>query len=73
MADTITCDEAKSLARTALARSPIHDLRHLQVEHAEDALLISGRVASFYHSQLAQELVRAVVGTTKVVNSIDVG
>jgi len=60
-------------ARSALATSPIQDLRNLQVEQSGDALLITGTVKSYYHSQLAQEAVRAVVGKTRVVNTIDVG
>ena len=60
------------LAQGALASSPIFALRELQVEREEDSLLISGQVDSFYHKQLAQEVVRAVAEGCRVVNSIDV-
>ena len=60
------------LARTALSSSPIYALRELQVEKYDDSLLISGHVDSFYHKQLAQEVVRAVAKDVRVVNSIDV-
>jgi hypothetical protein len=43
-----------------LASSPISELRDLQVEQHRDSLLLSGVVSSFYHKQLAQEVVRTV-------------
>ncbi len=62
----------EQLARSALASSPIYALRYLQVERYDNSLLISGQVDSFYHKQLAQEVVRAVAKDVRVVNSIDV-
>lgn len=59
-------------AADALHHSPVFALRHLQVEVEGDCLLISGRVNSFYHKQLAQEAVLAVAGESRLVNSIDV-
>ncbi len=65
--------EARPLAQSALSDSPIFDLRDLVVEEGEDALVLRGSVSSFYHKQMAQELVRAVAGReVDVVNSIDV-
>jgi hypothetical protein len=65
--------EARPLAQTALSDSPIFDLRDLVVEEGEEALVLRGSVSSFYHKQMAQELVRAVAGReVDVVNSIDV-
>ena len=55
-----------------MANSPIYELRDLQVEHHEGALVISGAVSSFYHKQLAQEVVRSVCGSIEVINSIHV-
>jgi len=61
------------LAQSALSESPIFDLRDLLVEEGDEGLVLRGSVASFYHKQMAQELVRAVVGRDiDVVNSIDV-
>ena len=71
MANSIL-DHAKSRAQTALTDSPIHDLRSLHIESSGDKLLISGRVHSFYHSQLAQEAVCGAVAGVRVINSIDV-
>lgn len=58
-------------AQTALANSPIFELRDLCVEDREGMLVLSGIVSSFYHKQLAQEAVRSVCsGCVEVVNSI---
>jgi len=65
--------ELLPLAQSALSESPIFDLRDLLVEEGDEGLVLRGSVASFYHKQMAQELVRAVVGRDiDVVNSIDV-
>jgi hypothetical protein len=68
-----TTQEIQSHAQAALSGSPIYDLRTLRVESDhENGLLISGTVASFYHKQLAQELVRAIAADAIVVNLIHV-
>jgi hypothetical protein len=48
-------------------------MRMLAVEATEDALVLVGSVSSFYHKQMAQELVRTIVGRdVEVINSIAV-
>jgi hypothetical protein len=59
-------------ARSALARSRIYVLRQLQVFCDEDAIVLQGDVDSYYHKQLAQELVRVAVVGTEVINDISV-
>ena len=59
-------------AQSALSSSPIFALREIHVDEENDSLYLSGRVDTFYHKQLAQEVVRAVVDGVRVVNSIDV-
>ena len=59
--------------KSALAASPIFDLHGLSVEQNGSGIILSGTVSSFYHKQLAQELVRNLFGEVNVVNSIDVG
>jgi hypothetical protein len=71
MADAST-KELERRAQIALAGSPIFVLRELHVEHVDDALLLSGRVDTYYHKQLAQEVVRAVSDGLTVINQIDV-
>ena len=67
-----TPSRVHSRAQTALGCSPIFALRRLQVERRGESLVLSGRVATFYHKQLAQEVVRAVTEGIEVVNSIAV-
>ena len=71
MASTSTT-EILPRAQTALSGSPIFELRDLRVEHRGETLLISGAVSSFYHKQLAQEVVRSVCEEIDVVNAIRV-
>ncbi len=59
-------------AQTALNSSPIPVLRELHVQQAGQSLVISGRVDSFYHKQLAQEAIRAVCRDVELVNSVNV-
>lgn len=59
-------------ARAALAASPIYVLRELHVEQSDGQLILTGRVDSYYHKQLAQEVVRAVASGLRVVNDVDV-
>ena len=59
-------------AQAALANSPFYELHDLQVEDREGALMISGTVSSFYHKQLAQEVVRSVCKEIEVTNTIHV-
>jgi len=56
-------------AQRALAGSPVYELRDLNVEQREGTLLISGSVSSFYHKQLAQEVVRSVCKGVEIRNS----
>lgn len=71
MAESIV-QNIQSRAQSALAASPIYVLRDLQVEQLDESLLLQGRVDSYYHKQLAQEVVRTVSAGFQVVNQIDV-
>jgi osmotically-inducible protein OsmY len=68
----IAIDEAQPRAQAALSNSPFYELRDLQVEQRDGSLCISGCVSSFYHKQIAQEVVRSVCAGAEVVNSIRV-
>lgn len=68
-----TINDVQPRAQQALQASPIYALREVRVEQAGTTLLLSGRVSSFYHKQLAQELVLALAEGVEVVNTIDVG
>jgi len=59
-------------ATAALASSSIRDLRGLNVRNDRGALQVTGRVASFYHKQVALETVRSVAGGLPIQNIVDV-
>lgn len=59
-------------ARAALSGSPHSNLRELQVELMDDALVISGKVDSFYQKQMAQEAIRAVCCGIELQNTVNV-
>ncbi|QDU31226.1 hypothetical protein ETAA8_63790 [Anatilimnocola aggregata] len=59
-------------ARAALQSSNIYVLRKLQVDREGSGIVLRGHVESFYHKQLAQELVRAAVEGVEVLNSLQV-
>lgn len=75
--DHVSVQDVQPRAQTALASSPIFELREIRVDQQQGSLLISGTVSSFYHKQLAQEVVRTICkqcaeGEVDVVNSIRV-
>jgi hypothetical protein len=65
-------DSFAARAKALLARSRIFDLRALEVEQMDDSLVLRGSVDSFYHKQLAQELVKMGLDGVEVVNEIEV-
>jgi hypothetical protein len=68
----VSLEDVQPRAQAALASSPFYELRELQVEWRDETLTLSGCVSSFYHKQLAQEVVRSVCKEIEVVNSIHV-
>lgn len=56
----------------ALRRSSHPSLRQLRVEGTDGALIITGRVNSYYLKQLAQETIMPVRGELQLVNKVDV-
>ena len=71
MMDT-TQQDAEQAAIDVLANSSVRELRQLRVDGSSNQLQLSGRVRSFYHKQLAQEVVRAVASGMQVVNHVHV-
>lgn len=66
----VTINEVQPRAQTALCSSSFYELRDLLVQPRDDTLHISGCVSSYYHKQLAQEVVRSVCTGVQVVNAI---
>ena len=71
MMDT-TQQDVEQAAIDVLANSSVRELRQLRVDGSSNQLQLSGRVRSFYHKQLAQEVVRAVASGMQVVNHVHV-
>lgn len=71
MAEMLFTDVVEQ-ARARLSSSRIYVLRQLEVLSDGDAIVLRGNVDSYYHKQLAQELVRMAVDGTEVVNAISV-
>jgi len=61
-----------SQAKAILESSRIFDLRALEVEQEADCVVLRGSVDSFYHKQLAQELLKTAIDGVEVVNEIHV-
>jgi hypothetical protein len=62
----------QSRAADALRHSSHPALRKLSVEETDDRIIISGRVASYYLKQLAQETIMPVRGDLMVINRVAV-
>jgi hypothetical protein len=61
-----------SRAAQALKQSTHPALRKLSVEETDSALVITGRVSSYYLKQLAQETLMGVRGERQLVNHVSV-
>ncbi len=68
----MTAKDVQAKAQQALLESPVYALRDVVIERDGETLVLIGKVSSFYHKQLAQELVRQTSGAVEVINSIDV-
>ena len=72
----LSAKDVQAKAQQALSASSVYALRELTIERDEETLVITGQVSSFYHKQLAQEMVRQAVEQidveVEVINSISV-
>jgi osmotically-inducible protein OsmY len=70
----VAVDDLLPRAKAALIKSPISEVRDLRVDGCDGELLLSGTVTSFYHKQLAQEVVWAVCKNIEIelINRIEV-
>lgn len=60
------------LAVSALKQSPFSALHTLEVAASEEAIILTGKVRSYYYKQLAQEALATLVGDREIVNNIRV-
>jgi hypothetical protein len=59
-------------ANKALARSHVSEIQQLMVQSHCAGVFLIGRVRSYYHKQLAQELVRNALDGGQIVNEVQV-
>jgi hypothetical protein len=67
--------EAANLERAAqwrLEASAYAALKAVRCRFRQGALVLNGRVPTYFHKQLAQEAIRTAPGVTEIVNHISV-
>jgi hypothetical protein len=57
---------------SVMQQSPIPALRRLSVNENKSTIVLQGTVGSYYHKQLAQELVKPLLCGRQLVNSVSV-
>jgi hypothetical protein len=68
----VLVSDLEQRAKETLERSSIYVLRELHVEQDGDVLVLTGCVDSYYHKQLAQELIRLELEGVEVANCLEV-
>ncbi len=61
-----------NLVDAALRRSPYFDGRSVRFEAAAGRVILRGTVGSYYHKQMAQEILRRVDGVHRIDNHLEV-
>jgi hypothetical protein len=62
----------EAAARSCLLKKGFHSLKRVRCRFHQGTLFLRGRVARFYHKQLAQESVRLLKSVRGIVNEIEV-
>jgi osmotically-inducible protein OsmY len=60
------------LVDEALNQSPHFSRRQVRFETREGAVVLRGTVSSYYHKQMAQEILRRVDGVLRIENRLEV-
>jgi osmotically-inducible protein OsmY len=60
------------LVDEALSQSPYFARRTVRFETQEGDVVLRGRVCSYYHKQMAQEILRRVDGVRRIENQLEV-
>jgi osmotically-inducible protein OsmY len=67
-----TPDPIAAIAEARLGASSHTTLRNILCKSNQGVLVLEGRLRTFFHKQLAQELVADIEGVKQVVNQIEV-
>jgi hypothetical protein len=68
----LTAKDVLAKAQRALSESSVYAVRDLKIRSDGNALVLTGELSSFYHMQVAQEIVRQHAEGMEVVNSVRV-
>jgi osmotically-inducible protein OsmY len=60
------------MVHTALEQSPYFANRRLRFETTEGRVVLRGQVSSYYHKQMAQEILRRLHGVSHIENHLEV-
>ena len=70
---TLATDPAlNNLVDAALRRSPYFAHRAVRFETEQGRVVLRGTVTSYYHKQMAQEILRRVDGVDRIENHLEV-
>ncbi len=64
--------DLNSLVDAALRQSPYFARRPLRCEAQQGRVVLRGTVGSYYHKQMAQEILRRVDGVDRIENQLEV-
>lgn len=64
--------ESQTIAKKALSDCPVFAIRQTQVETHNNCLVLSGVVETYYHKQMAQEIVAAACREIQLFNELKV-
>ena len=70
--DGLERGNVERVAQWRLEASAYVALRRVKCQFRRGVLLLSGRVPTYYHKQLAQETIRSLPGVSAIVNEISV-
>ena len=71
-ADRINAQAVERAARQRLAGTSYPILKTVECSFRNGRLMLSGKVPSYYHKQIAQEALRSTKHVTQVVNNLEV-
>ena len=71
-AHRLSDDQVRVSILGRLDESPHHELRHIHVDVNSERILLTGKVATFFMKQLAQETARQACDARKVINQVQV-
>jgi osmotically-inducible protein OsmY len=72
MEQNVMSFEIAAVAASRLSASSHPALRKILCNYDEGVLVLRGRLNSFFHMQMAQEIVARIEGVERVVNQIEV-